>query len=206
LLSELKKTPTAGEKRKEIFMVQQSYTGIKRDADHVEPWMSQEITFPPIRGGNFANSPLTISAVIAGHLVHRMYVDSGSAAEIMYEHCFAQLDEKTRRALNPEAHPLVGFSGEVVQPLGQIQLPVIMGDAIGQRQVIMNFLIIRSPSSHNVILGRPGLCALGAVVSTVHSMIQFPTPNGVVTLQSNQECQTVRAIPDTMTNSPTYST
>jgi hypothetical protein len=52
-----------------------------------------------------------------------MYVDSGSASEIMYEHYFMQFDEGTLRALNPEVHPLIGFSGEVVQPLGQIQLP-----------------------------------------------------------------------------------
>jgi hypothetical protein len=37
-------------------------------------------------------------------------------------------------------------------------------------------------------------------------MIQFLTKNGVVTLESSQECQVVRGIPDATTNSPAYVT
>ncbi|KAD7478315.1 hypothetical protein E3N88_01451 [Mikania micrantha] len=205
LIKELQKVPQVGEKRKEIFMLHplrptvtlkrpRGVCSIKRNSDHLEPWMEQEMSFPPIKGGNFASNPLTISAIIAGHHVHRVYVDTGSASEIMYEHCFLQLDEAIQRSLVRCTHGLTGFSGEVVQPIGQIQLPVVVGNDEGQREITMTFIVIRAQSSYNVILGRPGLCLLGAIVSTIHSAIKFPTPGGVVTLRSNKECRTVEAI------------
>ncbi|KAD0462162.1 hypothetical protein E3N88_44245 [Mikania micrantha] len=197
LLSELQKTPHAGEKRKEIFMLHQlrptvalkrprDTGGVKRNSDHLQPWMEQDISFLPIRGGNFASNPLTISAIIAGHNVHQVYVDTGSALEIMYEHCFLQLDEVIQRSLIRSTHVLTGFTCEVVHPIGQIQLPVVVGNETGQREVTMTFLVIRAQSPYDVILGRPGLCLLGAIASTIHSAIKFPTPRGVVTLKSNR--------------------
>jgi hypothetical protein len=51
LLIELKKVPAQGEKRKEIFMVHQEQASVKRYADHIEPWMSQEIIFPQYEEG-----------------------------------------------------------------------------------------------------------------------------------------------------------
>ncbi|KAD5960203.1 hypothetical protein E3N88_11675 [Mikania micrantha] len=81
---------------------------------------------------------------------------------------------------------LLRFTGEVVHPIGQIQLPVVVGNETGQREVTMTFLVIRAQSPYDVILGRPGLCLLGAIASTIHSAIKFPTPRGVVTLKSNR--------------------
>ncbi|KAI3797126.1 hypothetical protein L1987_32378 [Smallanthus sonchifolius] len=194
LLKELKATPQSSGKRKEILMVRRpsDCVGMKRSNDHMESWMEQEISFPPIRGGDFASGALHVTADIAGHQVRRVYVDTGSASEIMYERCFMQLDEEVRKGLVTQVHQLTGFSGEVVQPLGKIQLQVTMGNETGSRTVPMTFLIVCSQSSHNVILGRPGLCALGAVISTVHGAIKFPTPTGVVTLYSTKECKSVK--------------
>ncbi|KAD4386129.1 hypothetical protein E3N88_26298 [Mikania micrantha] len=196
-VTESEKTPHAGKKRKEIFMLHQlrptialkrprDTSGVKRNSDHLQPWMEQNISFLPIRGGNFASNPLTISAIIVGHNVHRVYVDTGSALEIMYEHCFLQLDEVIQRSLIKSTHVLTGFAGEVVHPIGQIQLPVVVGNETGQREVTMTFLVIRAQSPYDVILGRPDLCLLGAIASTIHSAIKFPTPRGVVTLKSNR--------------------
>ncbi|GJZ88437.1 hypothetical protein Tco_0660219 [Tanacetum coccineum] len=39
-----------------------------------------------------------------------------------------------------------------------------------------------SSSPYNVILGRPGLKTLRAILSTIHSMMKFPTPKGIATL------------------------
>ncbi|GJQ90646.1 hypothetical protein Tco_0001785 [Tanacetum coccineum] len=35
--------------------------------------------------------PMIIVAEIGGHFIHRIYVDGGSASEILYEHCFNRL-------------------------------------------------------------------------------------------------------------------
>ena len=43
----------------------------------------------------------------------------------------------------------------------------------------MTFTVVRLPSPYNVILGRPGLNLLDAVISTKRLLVQFPTPCGV---------------------------
>ena len=59
----------------------------------------------------------------------------------------------------------------------------------------MNFMVIRSPSSYNGIIGRPGISAMRAVPSTAHGMLKFPVEGGNVTLYnataSPKECNTV---------------
>ncbi|GJZ44707.1 hypothetical protein Tco_0591962 [Tanacetum coccineum] len=50
------------------------------------------------------------------------------------------------------------------------------------RKMSIKFLVVRAPSPYNIILGRPGLKALHAIPSTIHSMIRFPTPKGIATL------------------------
>ncbi|KAD7479549.1 hypothetical protein E3N88_02685 [Mikania micrantha] len=98
----------------------------------------------------------------------------------------SELDEVIQRSLVKSTHVLTGFAGEVVHPVGQIQLPVVIGNEKGQREVTMTFLVIRAQSAYDVILGRPGLCLLGAIASTIHAAIKFPTSRGVVTLKSNR--------------------
>lgn len=55
------------------------------------------------------------------------------------------------------------------------------------RKVHLKFSVIKSHSPYNVIIGRSGLCQLGAMVSTVHSMMKFPTPRGVATVSSERK-------------------
>ncbi|GJU36881.1 reverse transcriptase domain-containing protein [Tanacetum coccineum] len=47
-------------------------------------------------------------------------------------------------------------------------------------------MVIRSPSQHNAIIGRPGIRKIRAVPSTAHGMLKFPVKGGTVTLQSSR--------------------
>nr|GEY93226.1 reverse transcriptase domain-containing protein [Tanacetum cinerariifolium] len=49
----------------------------------------------------------------------------------------------------------------------------------------MNFIVVKSLSPYNGIIGRPGLKAIQAVPSTVHGMLKFPTEGGIVTICSS---------------------
>ncbi|GKB49212.1 hypothetical protein Tco_0899965 [Tanacetum coccineum] len=95
--------------------------------------------------------------------------------------------------VNSAKTPLVGFSGEVSYPIGTINLNVTMGEPKRLRTIPMEFVVIKSHSSYNVILGRTGLRSLGAVASTIQSMIKFPTANGIATVTTKKdtlhECQ-----------------
>ncbi|GJS65528.1 reverse transcriptase domain-containing protein [Tanacetum coccineum] len=130
---------------------------------------------------------VVVDALIEGFRVRRIHVDGSSSSEVMYEHCFRNLSYRTRPRLKESRVPLVGFSGEVSYPLGVINLEFTMGDCGITRTVIMEFAVVKSPSPYNALLGRTGMRSLGAVVSTIHSMIKFPTSNGIATIATTRE-------------------
>ncbi|GJX60386.1 reverse transcriptase domain-containing protein [Tanacetum coccineum] len=144
--------------------------------------MNTPITFPGVISDDASDEPLIIEAEVEGYLVRRVYVDEGSSVEVMFEHCFENLPAKVKAGLRETRTDLVGFAGEVAKPLGKIDLEVCFGNEGLSRRMSMKFLVIRAPSPYNIILGRPGLKALHAIPSTIHSMIRFPTPKGIATL------------------------
>ncbi|GJW51354.1 reverse transcriptase domain-containing protein [Tanacetum coccineum] len=148
--------------------------------------------------------PMIIEAEIKGHCVHHMYVDGRSASEIMYEHCFSRLRPEIKKQLIPATTPLIGFSGEIIWPIGQIQLLVTIGDEEHSASALMSFVVVRSPSSYNGIIGRPGVRKLHAVPSTVHEMLKILVGGGVITLKSSRlvplECAMVSGPERTLPN------
>nr|GEZ01054.1 reverse transcriptase domain-containing protein [Tanacetum cinerariifolium] len=98
---------------------------------------------------------MIIKAEMGGHCVHRIYVDGGSSSKILYEHCFSKLRPEIKNQLIPANTPLVGFSGEIIWPLGKISLLVRIGDEEHSTSARMNFMVVRSPSPYNGIIGRP---------------------------------------------------
>ncbi|GJU76142.1 reverse transcriptase domain-containing protein [Tanacetum coccineum] len=115
-----------------------------------------EITFPPLSVNKGTKGPLVIEEEIRGHAIHRMYVDEGSSMEVLYEHCFNRLRPEIKSQMVPATTSLTGFSGETIWPLGQLRLLVTIGDAKHFTKVWMNFMIVRSPSPYNGIIGIPG--------------------------------------------------
>ncbi|GJS23557.1 reverse transcriptase domain-containing protein [Tanacetum coccineum] len=131
-----------------------------------------------------AEGPLVIEAEIGGHMIHRMYVDGGSSTEVLYEHCFNRLRPEIKSQMVPATTSLTGFSGETIWPLGQLRLLVTIGDAEHSTKAWMNFMIVRSLSPYNGIIGRPGIREIQAVPSTAHGMLKFPVDGGIVTIRS----------------------
>ncbi|GKE54257.1 reverse transcriptase domain-containing protein [Tanacetum coccineum] len=143
--------------------------------------------------------PLVIEAEIGGHAVHRMYVDGGSSMEVLYEHCFNQLRPEIKNQMVPATTSLTGFSGETIWPLGQLRLLVTIGDAEHSTKAWMDFMIVRSPSPYNCIIGRPGIREIQAVPSTAYEMLKFPMNGRIVTVRitilTPIECATITATP-----------
>ncbi|GJT61244.1 reverse transcriptase domain-containing protein [Tanacetum coccineum] len=125
-------------------------------------------------------------AEIGGHQVHRMCIDGGSSFKILYEHYFNRLRSEIRNQMVPTATSLVGFSGEIKWPLGQITLLVKVGDDEQSTSTWMDFMVVRSTSPYNGIIGRPGLQKMKAVPSSTHGMIKFPVMGGTLTLRSSK--------------------
>ncbi|GKD05285.1 reverse transcriptase domain-containing protein [Tanacetum coccineum] len=95
----------------------------------------------------------------------------------------------------PATTSLTGFSGETIWPLGQLRLLVTIGDVDHSTKAWMNFMIVRSLSPYNGIIGRPRIREIRAVPSTAHGMLKFPVDGGIVTIRSTilipAECATV---------------
>ncbi|GJT30909.1 reverse transcriptase domain-containing protein [Tanacetum coccineum] len=113
------------------------------------------ISFPPLEEEDGTEGPMIIEAEMGGHFVHRMYVDGGSSLEILYEHSFNRFLLEVKSQMIPAATPLVGFSGEIIWPLGQISLLIKIGDEEHSTSAWMNFVVVRLPSPYNGIIGRP---------------------------------------------------
>nr|GFA65662.1 reverse transcriptase domain-containing protein [Tanacetum cinerariifolium] len=64
------------------------------------------------------------------------------------------------RQMVPATTSLTGFNGETTWPLGQLKLLVTIGDATHSTKAWMNFMIVKSLSPYNGIIGRPGLKAI----------------------------------------------
>ncbi|GKE79592.1 hypothetical protein Tco_1545712, partial [Tanacetum coccineum] len=144
------------------------------------------ILFPPLDEDDTTKGPMIIKVEIRGHCIHRMYVDGGLASEILYEHCFNRVHLEIKNQLVPATTPLIGFSGEIIWPIGQIQLLVRIGDEEHSTSAWMNCIIVRSPSSYNGIIERPGVRKLQAVPSIAHGMLKLPVEGGVIIIKSSR--------------------
>nr|GEW66306.1 reverse transcriptase domain-containing protein [Tanacetum cinerariifolium] len=148
-----------------------------------------------LREEDGTKGPVITEAEMGGHCVHRIYVDGGSTSEILYEHCFSKFRPEIINQLVPTNTPVVRFSGEIIWPLGQISLLVRVCDEEHSTSTQMNFMVVRSPSPYNGIIGRPRVRKIQAIPSTTHEMINIPVAGGIVTLQSSRiiplECSMV---------------
>ncbi|KAG5528675.1 hypothetical protein RHGRI_029373 [Rhododendron griersonianum] len=154
----------------EVVMVQHS---LKRKMEARHAW---EITFTEqdLEGLSLPhNDALVLSIPFQRKMVHRVLVDQGSSAEILYYSAFQALG-LSKDCLLPVDAPLVGFSGIPIYPLGKIVLPVYAGSV----QLDVEFIVVNSPSPYNAILGRNWLHGMRAVASTLHQCVRFIGESG----------------------------
>ena len=88
----------------------------------------------------------------------------------MYSDLFKGLGLKNED-LSKYDMPLMGFDGRMVIPKGHISLPVNMEG----KEVMVTFIVVTSFSPYTMILGRPWIHAMGAVLSTLYIKVKFRT-------------------------------
>ena len=149
------------------------------------------------------DDPLVIRAIVVNTTVHRVLVDSGSSADIIFASAFDKMGIG-REKLEPANTHLRGFSGEKVLPVGSIQLVLTLGEPPCQATTTARFLVVDAPSAYNMLLGRPSLNAIRAIPLAYHMVIKFPTVNGVGTVRGDQrvarECYTASMKQKTVDN------
>jgi len=133
------------------------------------------------------NDPVVILLVIAGRKVHCILVDQGSSADVMFLTTFNQLQLSTDQ-LRPYTRCLYGFAGDQVEVRGHIELRTTFTDGTTSRTTNIRYFVINALSAYNILLGRPALNRIGAVVSMRHMKMKLPSLEGaVITIKSDQK-------------------
>ncbi|XP_031107348.1 uncharacterized protein LOC116012024 [Ipomoea triloba] len=112
---------------------------------------------------------LVIAMDVHGTVVRRVLVDTRSSINVLYLEVFES------------------FTGDSVESEGSIRLPVEIGTYPNLRSIEMEFVVVDLSCSHNMILGRPGLEDLGALISLEHLCLKFQTPNGIGVARCDQK-------------------
>ena len=111
----------------------------------------------------------------------RVMVNEGSAVEIMYLDLYKGLKLKPEDLL-PYSSPLMSFDRKLVIPKGMIRLPIQTGPEI----VEVNFTVVDTYSLYIAIVGRPWLYTLGAIASSLHRKVKFPSRDQVLEIRGCQ--------------------
>ena len=120
------------------------------------------------------DDPLVIRAIMANKTMHRVLIDNGSSANIIFAPAFDKMGIG-REKLEPVSAHLLEFSGEKAPPLGSTQLVLTLGNPPYQATTAVKFLIVDAPSAYNMLLGMPSLNALRAI------------PRPIIWLSSSQQ-------------------
>ncbi|KAL0413140.1 UNVERIFIED_CONTAM: hypothetical protein Sradi_1515700 [Sesamum radiatum] len=124
------------------------------------------------------NDAVVISTTIENFWVKKVLVDSDSSMDIIFSKAFSQMGINNAE-LTRVNMPLTSFSGSIVEPVGEVVLPISLGSYPKRMTKIVKFLVVDTPSANNVILRRPSLIFFQAIASTYHLKLKFPTPNGI---------------------------
>ena len=98
----------------------------------------------------------------------------------MYPNLYKGLNLKPED-LSTYDSPLVSFEGKIVIPKGQIRLPIQTSSDV----VEVDFIIVNTYSPYTAIVARPWLHALGAVSSTLHQKVKYPSEGQVKKIMGN---------------------
>ena len=99
----------------------------------------------------------------------------------MYLNLYRELNLKPKDLTTYDS-PLVSFDGKIFIPKGQIRLPIQTGSKV----VEVDFIVVDAYSPYTAIVARPWLHALGAIFSTLHLKVKYPSGDQVEELVKSQ--------------------
>ncbi|WVY89245.1 hypothetical protein V8G54_034759 [Vigna mungo] len=110
-----------------------------------------------------------------------------TSVNILYWTTFQRM-ALTEGAITPFHEQIVGFAGQRVDTGGYIDLKTRLGTGDQSREIRVRFLLVEANASYNALLGRPCLNAFGAIVSTPHLAMKFPSGKGeICTVRADQK-------------------
>jgi hypothetical protein len=129
---------------------------------------------------------MVINCSVAGWDLHKVLVDNGSQADIIFLHAFDRMGI-SHSLLKPSDNPLYGFSGKGTFPVGKIELPLSFSVAPNARSEQVTFDIVDMVYPYNAIMGRGSINKFEAAIHGLYLCMKIPGPQGVITVYGNQQ-------------------
>ncbi|XP_074327987.1 uncharacterized protein LOC141665902 [Apium graveolens] len=141
--------------------------------------VSMEFNHFDLEGVKFPHDdPLVITPIKGNISVKRVLVGNRALLDILLYDTNIRMGY-TDLQLTPYDMPIYGFKGIKCPIKGKIKLPLMMGQEPRQARQMCNFVVLKARSTYHAIMGRTGIHAFMEVPSSYHSIIKFPTRNGI---------------------------
>ncbi|XP_021727220.1 uncharacterized protein LOC110694355 [Chenopodium quinoa] len=125
------------------------------------------------------DDPIVIECKIANQRVGRILIDTRSLSDLIGYQCLKKLKYNPGN-MHQAPHPLVGFGGGVVHPVGRVDQPIQLGEKGSGRHMVVKFLVVEELTAYNLILGRPTLNVSKAVIIPSLMLIKFEKDDGTI--------------------------
>jgi hypothetical protein len=129
---------------------------------------------------------MVINCSVASWDLHKVLVDNGSQANIIFLHAFDRMGI-SHSLLKPLDNPLYDFGGKGTFPIGKIELPLSFGVALNARSEKVTFDIIDMVYPYNTIMGRGSINKFEAAIHELYLCMKILGPQGVITVYGNQQ-------------------
>jgi hypothetical protein len=128
---------------------------------------------------------IVINCSVVGWDLHKVLVDNGSQADIIFLHAFDRMGI-SHSLLKPLDNPLYGFGGKGTFPMGKIELP-LSGVAPNARSEQVTFDIVDMVYPYNAIMGRGSINKFEAAIHGLYLCMKILGPHDVITVYGNQQ-------------------
>jgi hypothetical protein len=129
-------------------------------------WSHVPLTFDT-RDVDLCSAPhidaMVINCRVAGWDLHKVLVNNGSQADIIFLHAFDRMGI-SHSLLKPSDNPLYGFGGKGTFPMGKIELPLSFGVAPNARSEQITFDIVDMVYPYNAIMGQGSINKFEAAI------------------------------------------
>ncbi|RDY06096.1 hypothetical protein CR513_09967, partial [Mucuna pruriens] len=119
------------------------------------------------------DEPMVILVVAAEYKVERVLIDQGTSANILYRSTLERMQLPVG-LVQTCPRSLYGFTGKRVPILETVELETCFRERSVNKTIPVLYTVVDAPASYNIIIGRPALNNLGAIVSTKHLCMKFP--------------------------------
>ena len=125
------------------------------------------------------DDPLVVEMKIANYRVRRIVINTGNSTYIISAKSLSRL-KLNQDDLVTIHHPIIRFWGGVIHPMGSVTLPVRVRDKEAFKTLFVKFLVVRDLTAYNIILGRPTLNHIKAVIVTHLMLMKFDCDGGKI--------------------------